>query len=329
MSNLEKLPSGSYRYRKQIDGKRVNLVFDHKPTEREIQLALSKRVMEQGERVPKNSFERCCIDYIELKRPVLSPSTIRGYQAQIRMMSEYFRHLDINNISQLEVQREISEHSKTHSGKSTSNFHGFISAVLSVYRPNLHLHTTLPQKVKYDAYTPSEKEIKAILKEVEGTKYSIAFQLGVMGLRRSEVCALELSDLDDNNMLSITKAKVKSDNETWVVNPLTKTEQGRRKIFIPKDLANDIRENGEIYNGDPSNLLKHLHMIQNKLGIPQFRYHDLRAFYASYCHSKGISDAVILKTGGWQSDAVMKKIYRRALEADEKKSVQTISGLFS
>lgn len=326
MNNLRQLPSGSYNYRKQIDGKQVSLTFDHKPSQREIALALGEAVTE--ERLPKNAFEKCCMDYIELKRPVLSPSTIRGYQAQIRMMSDDFKRIDINDISQIEVQREISEHSKTHSGKSTHNFHGFISAVLSVYRPNLHLRTTLPQKVRFDAYTPSEKDIKSILKEVDNTKYSIAFQLGVMGLRRSEVCALEITDLDDNNMLSITKAKVKSDKETWVISPLTKTEQGRRKIFIPKDLADEIRDSGEIYDGDPSNLLKHLHRIQDKLNIPHFRFHDFRAFYASYCHSKGISDAVILKTGGWVSDSCMKKIYRRALEADEKKSLSKISSIF-
>ena len=325
MAQVEQLPSGSYRIRRQIDGKKICLVFDHKPSKREIELAVSDKLTEEPE-VSRDSFVNCCRNYIELKRPVLSPSTIKGYQAQINAMPDYLQKMDINEINQIVIQQAISEHAKTHSGKSTANYHGFISAVLGMYRPSLHLSTTLPQKVKFEAYTPSEEDIKRILEAAKGTKWSIPFQLGVLGLRRSEVCALSIDDIKDG-MLMITKAKVQDDKKNWIIKPLTKTTEGRRSIYLPEPLIEEIRKDG-FYQGDPGMILKHLHQYQEELKIPKFRFHDLRAFYASYAHSKGVPDSVIMANGGWQSDAVMKKIYRRALEDDKRKSLDKFSDFF-
>ena len=315
MANLDKLPSGSYRYRKQIGGQKVNLIFDHKPTEREITLGVTKYLNEVGEKVKKSSFRKCCENYISLKKPVTSPSTVKGYNSIIRAMSEELLNTDINDITQVMVQNEISKHALSHAAKSTYNFHGFISSVLKMYRPNFILHTTLPQKIKYDNYVPSEEEVKAILLESENTPYHIVIQLGILGLRRSEACALDESDLS-GNILSITKAKVESNNG-YIIKPLTKTTAGKRTIYIPNSLVEEIKENG-FFPYQPDAIVNYLHKVQRKLGIPNFRFHDLRGFYASYAHSQGIPDAVILESGGWKSDYVMKNVYRRAMEKDKQ-----------
>lgn len=326
MKNLEALPSGAYRYRKMIDGRNVRITFDHKPTEKEVTLAVTKYISEMGERVPKNSFGKCCENYIEIKRQVLSPSTIRSYYTIVRALSNEIKNTDINNITQITVQDEISQYSKSHSAKSTNNLHGFISAVLKMYRPNLQLSTTLPQKVKYEPYTPSESDIKGILSLSENTKYHIPIQLGILGLRRSEICALDMSDIS-GNQLTISKAVVKDDKGKWITKEITKTTEGKRTIYLPDSLVTEINKNG-MYNGNPDALLKNIHAFQEKLGIPKFRFHDLRAFYASYAHSKGVPDAVIMANGGWKSDYVMKRIYRRALEDDKKKYSDAMSNFF-
>ena len=315
MANLEQLPSGSYRYRKYINGKTIRITFDHKPTETEIAITLAKELKFVDSNIKKQTFEVCVEKYFAVKDNVLSPSTETGYRSVSRGISSYLLNMDITEITQAVIQNEINNYSKTHAPKTTANFHGFISAVLSMYRPDLTLHTTLPQKVKYESYVPTESEVKAILKEVEGTKYEIPFMLGTLGLRRSEICALDLSDLDGNNLF-IHKAKVKSKGK-WIIKPITKTENGKRVIFIPDSLIEKINEAGVIYDGDPSTLLKCLHRIQKKLDIQEFRLHDLRAFYASYCHANGVPDAMIMESGGWKSDYVMKSIYRKAL-TDEK-----------
>lgn len=316
--NLEKLPSGSYRFKKQIKGEKVSITFDHKPSALEI----SRFLAECTDRVPKSSFVNCCENYINIKEPVLSPSTIRTYYTMLRSLSDEFQRTDINDIDQVKVQNEIGQYSLNHSAKSTHNLHGFISAVLGMFRPSLHLHTTLPQKVKYEPYTPSETDIKLILSESENTAYHIPIQLGILGMRRSEICALTESDLVENH-LSINKARVKSDRG-WVIKNITKTTEGKRVIYIPDDLIKEINENG-LFKGSPDRIIHYLHEAQDRLNIPRFRFHDLRGFYASYAHSKGIPDAVIMESGGWKSDYVMKSIYRRALEEDKNRYQRQIA----
>lgn len=324
MANLEKLPSGSWRYKKQINGKIVRITFDHKPSDAEIAVSLAKELRFVESNITKQPFEVCVEKYLAIKDNVLSPSTKKGYRSLMRGISTYLLNMDVTEITQIVIQNEINIYSKTHSAKTTANYHGFLSAVLSMFRPGLTLNTTLPQKERFESYIPSEAEVKAILSEVEGTKYDVAMQLGVLGLRRSEICALEIDDLDGNN-LTITKAKVKNEHEQWVIKKLTKTEHGKRTIFIPDALVEKIRQTGTIYDGDPTVLLKCLHRAQKKLGIQEFRFHDLRAFYASYCHAQGVPDAMIMESGGWKSDYVMKSIYRKALTDEKIRYQETIA----
>ena len=106
--------------------------------------------------------------------------------------------------------------SKKCSPKSVSNHHGFISAVLNVFSPNLKLNTTLPQKSKNEPYIPSDDDVKRILEYASGSKYEIPIVLACYGLRRSEICALTPEDLD-GDVVTINKALVQDENKEWIV----------------------------------------------------------------------------------------------------------------
>lgn len=307
---IEKRTNGLYRVRKQIDGLKIVLNFDHKPTQQEIFSALA----EHDSSASKGSFLSCANSYIASKSNVLSPSTIKGYTSVLRSIPDSFKNRRISEIKQPDIQEVINDYAVDHTPKTVRNLHGFISAVLRQFRPNMNIYTTLPQKREYEHYTPSEQDIKNILDASKNDKvYHIPFQLGVMGLRRSEICALTLDDIDGNT-LTINKALVLDKNNKWVLKS-TKTLAGTRKIYITDSLVAEIRENGSIYAGYPSTLLNGLKSYQKKLGIPYFRFHDLRHFFASYAHSKGVSDADIMATGGWKSDYTMKNIYRHEMNA--------------
>jgi integrase len=190
-----------------------------------------------------------------------------------------------------------------------------------MYRPQFTLKTTLPRLERVKGYQPTTEDIKGVITAVKGTEYSVPFQLGVLGLRRGEICALTLDDLDGCN-LSINKTLVY--NKGWMIKPTTKTDESNRVIVIPERLAQEIRDNGVIYDGDPKRLNKHLHRVQQKLGIEQFKFHDLRHYFASYASTLGIPEADIMAMGGWKSDHVFKSIYRDSMQESRKKSMQTI-----
>ena len=324
MRNMKVEKHGNqYRVRKTVDGNRIVLNFDHKPSQKDILAALADNDFSAN----RGSFLSCAQSYIESKSNVLSPTTVKGYQSMLKTtIPADFKQKSISQITQTDIQLVINEYAANHTPKSVRNVHGFISAVFRQFRPNMVIHTTLPQKVVNEHYIPSESDIKQILDaSKDEPRLHIPFQLGVMGLRRSEICALTLDDIDGNT-LTINKALVYDNNNQWVVKT-TKTTAGTRKIYIPDTLIAEIQENGKIFKGWPNTLLTGLNRYQDKLGIPRFRFHDLRHFFASYAHSQGISDADILASGGWKSDYTMKNVYRHEMNA-LKSQKQLFDGLF-
>ena len=314
---IERLPSGKYRVRKQINKRTVTLTFDRKPTQAEVLRIMSER----AETIPlKGSFQSRAEEYIHLRNDVISPSTIPGYESMLNNLPEWFRMMDVSRITQADIQRLVNEHSANHAPKTTHNVHGFVSAVIGQFRPNMKIHTTLPQEVVYEPYTPSYEEVKMILDESkDDIRYHIPFELALMGLRRSEICALTLDDID-GNLLTINKAKVKDRDGKWVIKT-TKTRNSTRKVYIPDFLVEEIKDKGEIFNGYPNTILVALNRYQDKLGIPRFRLHDCRHFFASYAHDKGMSDADIIATGGWKTDYTMKRVYRHEMKAKESQEI--------
>lgn len=311
---IEKRSENSYRARKTIHGKTHTFIYNHKPTEAEVM----RDVLELMESAPvKGNFLSCAESYISSKDKVLSPSTVKGYNSILNSIPKDFKKKQISSITQADIQFLINDIAEKHSPKTTRNVHGFISAVLRQFRPNMNIYTTLPQKVVSESYTPSEDDIKRILDACKDDPfYHIPFQLGIMGLRRSEVCALTLDDISGNT-LTIDKAVVLNSNNQWVLKQ-TKTTAGTRKIYIPDSLVNEIMDYGKIFEGNPTSLLYGLNNFQKKLGIPRFRFHDLRVFFCSYSHYKGMSDQNIMATGGWKSTATMQKIYRHEMKVKEE-----------
>lgn len=317
---IEQLPSGSFRVSKQINGKRYRFTFDHLPNEAEIALQLVKV---SHEIITDNSdtFEICLEKYIAAKDNVLSPSTVVYYKQQGRALPEWFTQKRIDSITQIDVQKVVNDFAVNHAPKTVHNIHGVITAVMGLFRPELILHTSLPKSKPYEPKLPTHDDIKRILKASQGTEYHIAFQLGVLGLRRGEIIALELADLD-GDLLKIDKSKALSVDGAFRVKNTPKTVASVRYIRLPDKLVKEINKKGYFFKGYPGTICKNLHRIQDKLNIPRCRFHDLRHYFVSYAHYIGWSDADIIAFVGHKTDYVTKRVYRHALaNSDEKKQL--------
>lgn len=317
---IEKLPSGSYRVRKMYKGEMHTVVTDYKPTQKEalklIADALDKAKTENQSR-KHIIFSDASENYISAKKNVLSPSTIAGYKRISNALSDSFKRVLISDMTVIDVQKEINRYSAGHSPKTVRNMHCFISAVLSMYRPEFVLRTSLPQRVKPETYVPTNEEVKKVVEYARGTQYEIAILLAALGLRRSEICALTTDDLS-GNILRIRKALVENEKHEFVEKG-TKTTNSTREIYLPDEIVGLINERGYIYKGYPGNILKFLHRAQDALKIPRFKLHALRHYYASTAHAIGIPDSYIMQSGGWQSDNVLKSVYRHALDEEKEK----------
>ena len=325
---IEKLTDNTYRVRKLYKGKRYTVYFDHLPDDREALIAITEKLQNVDYGANKGVFEAYCDKYIKSKRNVLSPSTLGGYQKCKRCLSDEFKNKKLCDIEQIDIQEEINNYAKNHSPKSVKNLHGFISAVLKMFRPNLTLNTALPQSKNKKKDLPITAEVEQILKASEGTPYHIPFQLAVLGMRRSEICGATINDIK-GNVLRIDKARIYDENNHIITRDNTKTVESTREIYLPDSLVEEIKQAGTIYDRTPPMLVKTLHKYQDELGLSRFTLHDLRHYFASYAHLQGIPDVYIMKMGGWKTDFVMKKVYRGAFKDKEEEMQKKVTkGLF-
>lgn len=309
---IEKLPSGSYRVRKMYKGQSYTIVFDYKPTQKEVLQAIAAELDKSQVKTQHLTFRQAAEKYVQAKENVLSPRTVKEYSEIPNRLSEQFCDLLISDITPIIIQREINELSKIRGPKTVRNYHGFISTVLGTFRPELNISTTLPQKCKNEPYVPSDDDIKRILERSAGTKYEIPILLGCYGMRRSEICALTLDDID-GDVITINKAMVLDKNKKWVIKT-TKTTESARTIVVPLEITNKIMKQGYVYKGHPNSISDYLAAEQEKLGIPHFTLHKLRHYFASKLSAMGVPEEDIMKYGGWETDYVMKGVYRHAME---------------
>lgn len=317
---VDQLPSGKYRIRKMINGKRQSLLFDEPPTQRDVLLATNELLNEVPGASLKGTFLDYAEKYIKAKENVLSASTIRGYRATLKSIPGHFTSLPIKDITQYTLTALVNDMVRSVSPKTIYNRHGLIVSVMHEFRPEFVIRTKLPRKVQKDIYTPGDEEVSRLFAYLDDSptlkKYWVPLYLASLGLRRSEIGALTIKDLSEDNILTVNKAKVQGSDNKWVIQNFTKTERSNRKIPLPKELADRIREQGCIYEGFLGKMYDNMRIVEKRIGLPHFGIHRLRSFFASKAHSLGLHDSIILKLGGWKSDYVMKGIYRKALKED-------------
>lgn len=262
------------------------------------------------------SFCEARIRYIDMKRNVLSPSTIRGYM----QMNTYFRTLDllpIASIDNIVLQEWVNCFSKTHSPKTVKNAYGFIISVLSVNK--IHLSATIPAKQVKSLYVPNDEDVQKVIRYFKDKKDSdmvIAICLAAFAtLRRSEICALGAADIDrQKNVIHIHDGVVVNDKKELVKKGTPKTVTSDRYIDVPQFVIDMLPVSGSVVKISPDNITNRFGRALKKCEVPSFRFHDLRHYSASIMHAIGVPDVYIMDRGGWKSDDTLKRIYRGAID---------------
>lgn len=107
-----------------------------------------------------------------------------------------------------------------------------------------------------------------------------------------------------------------------------KTTENTRNIIIPADLADKIKIQGYVYKGHSESITKHLEKVEDRLGIPRFPLHKLWHYFASQMSAMGVPEADILKMGGWETDHVMKSMYRHSMMEKEEQAKRAAAEKF-
>lgn len=147
--------------------------------------------------------------------------------------------------------------------------------------------------------------------------------LGAFALRRSEICALTIDDFDfEENSVFVHRTKVISKNGGYVIVERNKTSRSRRKVYLPEIICQKVKERGYVYDGSPNNISRFMAKVEKELGINHFSLHRLRSYYASISDYLKAAEVSILDQGGWSSPYVMKQVYRKKIEKQNKVSAK-------
>ena len=247
--------------------------------------------------------------YIEAKEAVLSPSTIRAYISMANTIkTRHAAFWSLATVSQRDAQRLANQFSP----KTARNVIGLVSSAVK-FCGGTFPPVTFPRWELDNAFVPDEKDLGKILSEVKGTKMELPVLLGMMGLRRSEVCAVTPDDLE-GNVLHIHEAVVIAPDGSFVRKG-TKTAGSDRYITLPDQVADLLREGPVTLS--LNSIGKRFSQITKKLGITM-RFHDLRAYFASYCHNVlHLSNAQVMRLGGWSTDKALVRHYRHSMHDEE------------
>lgn len=322
-----RLPSGSWFIQLRLGKRSVSIT---EPTEKacvqKAQLIKAEHIAGKDTRSMDrslNTLDKLLQHYINAKKPVLSPSTVRGYEAIRRTRFLAYKDRDPEKIN---WQRLVSDESRLCGPKTLKNAWALVAAAVQ-FNSGEKPAVTLPQVVSDEHPYLEAEQIPAFLDAIRGKPCELAALLGLHGLRRSEMFALTWEDIDlpssDDNMsanslgfLHVRGSMVHDEDGKLIRKKENKNRSSRRTvpIMIPR-LAEllSVSPTGDkssmVLTGHPNSVYKAVNSVCNKAGLPLIGVHGLRHSFASLAHSLGVPEAECMALGGWNDPQTMRKIY--------------------
>lgn len=331
MASVKKLPSGNWRARIYLgteDGKEKYASVTAPTKKRAELLALQYNPTISN----SMSFLEASERYLMSKSNTLSPNTIRSYRIILGRLKDLYK-IPLLKLDNEKVQTVINKLSYRLSPKSVRCTYGFITTVLSMFAPDVRLKVTLPDKIPSETKIPTMEEVKLLIEEAASEEMSLAIKLAAFGsLRSGEICALR-KDCIYKDHIRIKRTMALGEHNTYVIKNSPKTYAGFRDVPLPPDmiqsLKDQIKDDGSVFHYTPNSLNSAFRRLIKHCHLPQYKFHALRHFFASYCHAKGIPDQYIMKIGGWDDIGTLTKIYQHTMTDEMENTANIIRSFFS
>lgn len=324
-----KLPSGSWFCRVRVNGQDVPITRD---TEKEAvaeAMAVKYGIKEAEKKSKKKALFQAIDDYIDARRNVLSPSTIRGYRTIQRHRFPGLMHQDVFTITSDQCQRAVNLETKTVSAKTIRNAWGFVASVIAESTGST-ISIRLPQVIPSERPWLTPEQIPVFVKAVKGDVVEIPALLALSSLRRSEIVGLRWSDVDlAKGVIHVNGATVPGENNRFIRKAETKNSTSRRTVPIIPPLMDALtatdRRGEMVITMHPDLIAKRINRVCEKADMPKVGVHGLRHSFASLAYHLGWPEKVAMEIGGWADDRTMHKIYTHV----SQKSVEEASASFN
>lgn len=327
-----KLPSGNWfarAYSHTENGKKIYESFTA-PTQAEAEYLANKFKYDRKKAIKSDLTVGEAIDqYIEDRSAVLSPTSVVSYKKIRRINLQSLMDKKVAELTQQDVQRAVNQESKTKSPKTVRCAHGLLSAALKQHRKDLVLNTLFPQPRPAKVEIPSNAEITALLAACTAPDTKVIIMLASMlGLRRSEICALKWDDIDGSKIRVDEAAVYGVDG---LVTKPPKSASGARTIDAPAPLIEAIAElprKGETVLGlSPAALSARWWRLKEKAGV-SCRFHDLRHYHASVMLALGVPDKYAMERMGHSTPDMLRKVYQHTMEEKRVEVSTAVNSFF-
>lgn len=337
MATARKLPSGSWRVRQYIGedatGKKIYKSFTAS-TKKEAEFAAAEYMLTRKEKTaPMQMTVGTALDrYIAARSEVLSPSTIRGYKQARKNRLQGLMSISLNELTQEKIQQEVNEDAKRYTPKTIRNAHGLLSAALGEYCRDMALRTKLPQKIRHEITVPEKPAIEKLVKATSGTILGVVISLGAcLGLRRSEICALNWEDIDlVNKKIRVNKAVVQNDKKDWVLKS-PKSYAGSRVLDMPDAVVFQLeqleKESDRVVPLTPNAVAHRFDRCAKQLKL-SIRLHDLRHFNASVMLALGVPDRYAMERMGHATPNMLKTVYQHTMQEKRTEVTAVVNDYF-
>lgn len=333
------LPSGKWRCQCMVNGERISVVEDDPETAHAKMMSLKHGLIEKESNSKPNviTLNDAMTKYIEDRRAVLSPSTVRSYKDTQKNRIQGLLSKKVASITEEDIQIAISAEAKLgRSAKTIKNDISLAIAVLSQYKAINTKRLKFPQRVKKEHAYLDTKEIVKLISGCEGDKAEIPILLALwLGLRRSEILGLCWDCVDFNaHQITIKRAFVRDDKGVFALKDYTKNESSRRVIDCPAYILDKLDQYSKVKEGrvfktnDSSFIYDRLKIICEREGITFPGVHGLRHTNASVMLSLGVIDKYAMARGGWSTDYTMKTVYQHLFDADKRGADKAINSFF-
>lgn len=258
--------------------------------------------------------------YIARREKDLSPSTLQDYKKHARSAFPELMNLTIGELTDEICQQSIDAYAQTAAPKTVVNRWNLLHAAVKEAKRNVKLYVRLPSVKRKRLDMPEQESLFRLFKEIENTPLEIPVILAATcGLRRSEICALNLAeDIDyDKGLIHIDKALVPGPDNRYVIKD-TKTTAGERTVPCPAwvlDKLAQARNNPNYQPYKPNTITTHFTPLAKQCGV-NCTFHGLRHYYASVMSALNIPEQYQMERMGHATNHMLKR-YQEYLKSKE------------
>ena len=327
------LPSGAWFCRVRIDGQDYSVTRDKKELAEAEAFAIKTGIKEASKKPKKITLTKAIDDYIEVRRNIISPATIRGYKIIQNNRFQSMMKKDIYLVTQDQWQRAVNLEAKKVNAKTLTNSWRFVSSVISE-STGKSVSVQLPQIVRNERPWLTPDQVTTFVSAVKGTNIEIAALLALSSLRCSELLDLKWENIDlEKNTITVSGAAVYDEEGELIHKRENKNATSRRTVPIIPPLHTALsaatRKGEYVISMTPNWIYKSINKVCEEHDLPKVGIHGLRHSFASLAFHLNMPEKVAMQIGGWSNDQTMKKIYTHLSQAEVAKHADAFTSFFA